>query len=359
MARALLLLTGLLAACCPRVYAEHQLPPAPEYQGRAWSMEKPFLLELVRYERLKMERPLRPADADAVTPEYSAHDEALLNEDEHDAQADDEGFYRTVHVRSGGLATQVDIAGYLIRAIDKKQRGSPTRTLVQIQGPVRTCADCKQTHKKSIRRRAREAIASVRPQLRGCYARALARDPRIIVKQPAGLVMEQALRFEHPPWRIDVDLAIGNGGAVLVAVNARSGDFFAEDLACVHTALQSLPAIVRDDNTPIAQLNLFMWVERGGAYETSPARALALGAAVFGWIELDRDAGEALAMFKDAQWLYRIPEFQALIAEAQARLHRPKYAVSAYRRYLEGRPNAPDKPEIDRRIAALENKTRH
>jgi tetratricopeptide (TPR) repeat protein len=66
---------------------------------------------------------------------------------------------------------------------------------------------------------------------------------------------------------------------------------------------------------------------------------------------------EALAAFRKAYWSYEEPTFLFNIAQCQRQLGNDTEALKFYRSYLRKSPNAPNRVEVDRIIAALESST--
>lgn len=69
--------------------------------------------------------------------------------------------------------------------------------------------------------------------------------------------------------------------------------------------------------------------------------------------ELCRTQAAALAFFRVAKELDRRPELEVYLGRAYERLGESRRAAEAYRRYVEGRSDAPDVDEFRRRIARL------
>lgn len=269
--------------------------------------------------------------------------------DTHEGEDVDAEITREVVVRRRGLATVEDLAGYLVRAMDKTPDGlHPTRALAQIRGPVRTC-EPDAPERREARRIARATVVFARNELKRCYAERLVRDPRVIIKQPAGLVLEQALRLGFAELELDVDLQIVDGRARATGVHSGNALLYEEDIACFGDAFGG---IVESAGGIATQVPVVLWTQpEDGASE---AAGLSLAAAVFGWLELERNANEeALALFEDAAWLYRLPEYQVLLGLAHERLGHPVEAARAYRKYLDGRPGAPDARTFEKRLERL------
>ena len=278
-------------------------------------------------------------------------EDRVVAPDSHEGESEDGDaeITRTVVVRRRGLATVEDLAGYLVRAMDKTPDGlHPTRALAQIRGPVRTC-ESDAPERREARRIARATIAFARKELKRCYAERLLRDPRVIIKQPVGLVLEQALRFGFAELELDIDLEIADGRAYATGVHSGNALLYEEDIACFGEALGG---IVEPRGGVATQVPVVLWTQpEDGAGE---AAGLSLAAAVFGWLELERNANaEALALFEDAAWLYRLPEYQVLLGLAHERLGHPIAAARAYRKYLAGRPGAPDAKAFEARLEQL------
>lgn len=327
-----------LAACCPREHPETPTLPAPaETPVEAFSFDRPPMLVVARWERLAAQRP-RPEAVPVAEDDTPA---------ELDETSDEAEIRRAIRVRRKGLATVEDLAGYLVRSMDKTPNGlHPTRALAQIRGPVRSCAK----DSRDERRKARAAVVFARAELERCYAQRLVRDPCVIVKQPVGLVFEQAARLGLAELELDIDFRVTKQRAAVTGVHAIDAILYDEDIACLTDALGGLDP---DAEGIDAQVPVVLWAQpEDGA--SPQAATLSLTAAAFGWLELERNSSEeALQLFEDAAWLYRIPEYQVLVGLAHERLGHRREAARAYRKYLDGRPGAPDSAVIEQRLRSL------
>ena len=68
--------------------------------------------------------------------------------------------------------------------------------------------------------------------------------------------------------------------------------------------------------------------------------------------------GEALAEYEAAYLAVQDPPFLFNIAQCQRKMGKDQEALAAYRSYLRVAPNAPNRPEVQKRIAELEKETR-
>lgn len=68
--------------------------------------------------------------------------------------------------------------------------------------------------------------------------------------------------------------------------------------------------------------------------------------------------GEALAEYEAAYLAVQDPPFLFNIAQCQRKMGKTEEALAAYRSYLRVAPNAPNRPEVQKRIAELEKETR-
>jgi hypothetical protein len=342
--QALVLASALAAlACSPRAPASTPHLAAPSEADLPFSFDKPPILGVARAERLAATQRTR-------APVQVEEDSDVHEGEELDAEA---GITREVTVRKHGLATEEDLAGYLVRSWDKTPDDlHPTRALAQFRGPVRSVPADDRAEAREARQLARTVVTYARSGLKRCYAEHLARDPRIIVKAPVGLVWEQAHRLDASKIKLDIDLRVAGDTVAVTGVHARNEMLYDEDVACVQAAVGGVDALAAGIDT---QVNLVLFTQ--AAYNPegpSPASGVSLAAAVFGRLELQRDQGEeALRLFEDAAWLYRLPEYQVLVGMAHERLGNRHAAKQAYRAYLDGRPGASDAKEIETRIGRL------
>lgn len=68
--------------------------------------------------------------------------------------------------------------------------------------------------------------------------------------------------------------------------------------------------------------------------------------------------GEALTEYEAAYLAVQDPPFLFNIAQCQRKMGKDEEALAAYRSYLRVAPNAPNRPEVQKRIAELEKETR-
>jgi hypothetical protein len=215
---------------------------------------------------------------------------------------------------------------------------------------VRSCQADSAAERRQAHRIARSTVVYARAALKRCYARRLTRDPRVIIKQPVGLVLEQAYRLDLAEIEVDIDLRVADGSASVTGVYARNALLYDEDVACIIEAVGGATQV--EDAGIDTQVGVVLWVQPED--QPSPAAHLSLVAAAFGWLELERDAGEeALQLFEDAAWLYHLPEYQVLVGLAHERLGHRHEAAHAYQAYLDGRPGAPDAIDIEARLQRL------
>lgn len=71
-----------------------------------------------------------------------------------------------------------------------------------------------------------------------------------------------------------------------------------------------------------------------------------------------RDYDHAVAEFEAARRVKPSPELDFNIARCRDRLDQPGLAIEAYERYLDARPNAPDAPELRKRVEVLRTRLR-
>lgn len=273
-----------------------------------------------------------------------------------DADEEPEGEVREIVVRRSPFVTPEGVFRYLLRSMDKKPRLlNPTRALARLGGRVRVVADGGSSP-AAVRRYARALVEDSRPRLKDCIAHELAADPRVVIKEPSGLVFEQALRFEDGVYRFSVDARIEDGQLEIQVAEA-TGDPTGDDTrACIGAALSEGRVGRPEAEGPVAlRMPVVVFIQQAQAAEGSAmAASLALQAALVGWLHYERgDFAEARESFLDATWAYRLPEYQALLGRAEEALGRPRHAISAYQKYIDQRREAPDAPAIARRIEAL------
>jgi hypothetical protein len=256
--------------------------------------------------------------------------------------------YRVVVVHSRSrFGTPEELARYYIRAMDKKPRVfHPTRAL------LRTSVGARETTGESRR----SVIERARVDLLRCYVARAARDPRVIVKAPAGLVLQEAHARGLSGIRFSVHVPRAGSTPTVDGATLEGEALTDEDRACLEQAIDdALGGAVVPGGLDTAAV---VWTQLAyGPASCGHACRLSHQAATLGWLFRARDDHErALEAFRDAAWAYRLPEYEVLIGMQHEELGRPRHALHAYRTYVTERPDAPDDPEIRRRIARLEGR---
>ena len=277
-----------------------------------------------------------------------------------DEDGDDEstdGERRTVIVRSSRFADPEDIFRYDLRSMDKKPRlFNPTRALARQGGLVRVFDDGG-AGRPLMRRYVRQVIRERQPSIKACIAAELAQDPRVIIKEPSGVVFEQALRLGDGIYRFSLDIVLEDDQLRVEATASPDTPVGASAGECLGDAFAdtSISSPATEGGRADAQAPLTVFVQMAEGVDGPPLGAgLALQAATMGWIHYERgEFLEAREFFLDAAWAYRLPEYQMLVGRAEEQLGRPQHAMAAYQLYVEERPDAPDTPALSRKIAAL------
>lgn len=360
--RSTIALAAALAStsCCESATATH--PPTTRARVAGphpdFDMDPSPWLWLVRSERVKVN-----ASPGAMPPLRGIHSEPVTAPEEAAAgDADDpifvEGETRRVDVRTHRLATLEDLARAILR--NAPARRPPdlffARMLVRVSGIICDC-DGSQAERARVRSHLRKLVARARPAIVGCVVDDVAADPRVIIKAPAPLVIHQAAQFDDLVYGLVSDVRVARDGVHVDALACDDGPLTHELSACITRALQDagraqpwlrvphrvrLPLVVFDQGAP----------SHG---ENTLHGKLAVQAAVFGWLHLERgELVDALEFFRDAHWVYQLPEYRYLMGMVYEQAGDHLSAMLAFGAYLAARPDAPESDALARRYPELD-----
>ncbi len=254
------------------------------------------------------------------------------------------------------FATPEDLAAYAVRSMDHKPREYvPTRMLTRVSGLVGACSP-EGDDRRRARQFTRQLVRRARPRLKACMVELFVEDPRVIMKAPSRFVFEQARRLKIPPTEVDLGLTITPEGFDVDRIEGRKGQLSTTARTCLEDAISgtqgTLPALTTSVRIE-APVVLFIQGAEGDTVG-SLADHLSFQAAMIGWVHYEGGRFvEAREAFIDAAWAYRLPEFQVLIGMAEEKLGRATSAASAYQRFIESRPHAPEVEQLTERIATL------
>jgi tetratricopeptide (TPR) repeat protein len=354
----------VVGGCCPRdasgsraptvIRATEPTPPRSVYEPSP-------ALQLVREERLAMEP---PAKAPTIAPSAAEQDEGAGAQT--DGQAGEhvefvEGETRRVRVRTRVLASLEDLVRAAIR---QSQDRRPeflyvSRLLLRIAGVVCDC-DGSVAEQIRVRKLIGELVVRARPALKGCLAADAAEDPRVVIKAPALLVIEQVRRFDPMIYRWRPALEVSPMGIVVHDLGWKGASLDDNLAACLERALEATDV----DTSEVTQahrvtLPLVAFSQPGFAFEVSNLHhVLAVQASMLGWLYYENGAyAEALEYFRDAYWVFRMDEFRYLIAMSLERLGDHRAAAEHYEAYLAARPYAPEAPTLPAHIELLRGTT--
>lgn len=307
-----------------------------------------MLLWLVRDERL---------DATGLLATEPDPQPATEPDPVDDAAGQDHQVRPVVVPREPRLATPEDLARAAIRQVEPRRPRTlyTDRLLLRIAGPVCDC-DVPRGEQAAVRRLVGDLVDEARPTLESCLAEALAEDPRVLVKAPALLVVQQAMAHGPLVYAFTPTLDVGPHGTQVHALGWQDeapGDALH---TCMTGALEaaSAPASMLTASfrvqVPLVAFSQRAWGLNLGGFHGR----LALEAAALGWQHYVRgDHETALELFRDGYWVYHLAELRYLEALALEQLGRHTAAARAYAEYLEARPYAPEAPSLPQHIARL------
>lgn len=382
----------LLGGCCPPPDVAAPLRPpgwgtAPPIDPER--LEPSPLLQMVRDERLAATGPLvaepasdrahrgephDPAEPDSAsrgTPRAAAED-AGTEQGAAEASADAEAstdpetsaeVRRIVVPRRPKLATPEDLWRAKIREVEPRRPRElhVDRLLVRASGPICEC-DGSREARDEARARVVALVDAARPAIASCLADDLARDPRVLVKAPALLVVSQATRGGPLAFPFAPTLDLGPRGVEVRSLGWPADDPMPEALAsCLTAAFEhadvDTTTLTREHRmqVPLVAFSQPAWGFNLGGFH----QGLAFQAAALGWQHYERGEPEAaLELFRDAYWAYHLDELRYLEGLALERLGRLGAAADAFADYLAARPYAPEAPTLPGRIEGLRARAR-
>jgi hypothetical protein len=299
------------------------------------------MLRLVRSERERSMPPRRPVPTppDATRPDATQADAA------QDDDTADETEVREVRVRASRLADPVEIARYLIRHAERRRPRDLHEPRMLLRARIVAAKGEARRTRHERAQAVREIVRQSRPSMKKCLADRLARDPRIIVGEPASLVFQQASRIGGAVVEFDVQLQPGGANVPVAALDPATA-------TCLETAI----------GTPRAELHAtrvdvrFVGFVQAGHAEPgklgSLNHRLSVQAVTLGWLHFERGAhAEALAYFEDARFVFHLAEYDYLVGLALTHLGRTREANEAFAAFLERRPHSPEAPAVAARLA--------
>lgn len=265
--------------------------------------------------------------------------------DEPEPEPDEPEDIRRVVVRTSPFATPEDLARYTLRNAEYRRPREmyPTRLLLRRAGPIRGCGSDREDL-----RAARQLVQDIRAEAKDCIVQEQTRQPGVMVRAPAALVLEQAARRSDIAYSLSVHLRPGESARV----TSRQSELSSMARRCI--------ADVVDRATPdggLARMEIPLTVFKQPPFRMGGHplhEGLAREAATVGWTHYDRqEYAEALEYFRDAYWLFHLVDYRLLEGMALERLGRSRAAIEAYVAYMEGRPYAPEVPQLRRTVAQL------
>ena len=278
------------------------------------------------------------------------------SEDEAEAPLVTDAEVRKVRVRTRRLATIEDVVRYQIRHVEARRPRElyPTRMLLRLSAPARVRnASAKQA--LALDRDARRWIRDERASMKACILGELVEDPRILLKAPAGLVLEHVRALEPElAVRLRLVVDVGRAGVEVRTVDGRDRRLSARTRECIRTALRGVDSSVDGlARSHRVELRLLAFIQPAwGMNLGNVNHMLAIQAATLGWVHYERgEFAEAEQYFRDAYWEFHLAEFQYLLGLALEKRGDVHGAAKAYAQYAEARPYAPEVPALAERIA--------
>jgi hypothetical protein len=197
--------------------------------------------------------------------------------------------------------------------------------------------------------------------VKACLIADMAHDPRVVIKAPALLVVDQVRRFGPMIYRWRPALDVSPMG-VLVRDLGWPRESLDDDLAaCLERALAGTDV----DTSDVTQVHrvtlpLVAFSAPSSTYGdvSSVHSVLGMQAAMLGWLYAENGAdAEALEYFRDAYWVFQLAEYRYLVAMGLERIGDTRGAAQEYEAYLAERPYAPEAPTLPARIARLRGST--